>query len=49
MYDKPAARKNAVWQRCMQTWQKIMRQREGAEVMDQIMKEACGSAGTVDP
>lgn len=23
----------------MQTWQKIMRQREGAEVMDQIMKE----------
>ena len=39
MYDKPAARKNAVWQRCMQTWQKIMRQREGAEVMDQIMKE----------
>ena len=32
-------RENAVWQRCMQTWQEIIWQREGAEVMDQIMKE----------
>lgn len=32
-------RKNAVWQRCMQICQEIMQQREGAEMMDQIMKE----------